>query len=433
MSNTKLGPARRINWKLVFGVGLPLATAIFFVATYALATPLTDEWLMVGNAMLLKRAPESLSGVLAAMHHMRWSIYEHPIVIPNIVYLLFLPHVHYDTRFLVGITLSCFLVMVLVVYWRTKRSSLPTIASALIVLSPAHYMEFFWGFQFAFAMSTTLAVAGLAIIDLGVNASKGYIRNTILGFIIIGLGLLCSAGAAFAFLAVLILALNKNIKFERRLFITFIGTILFIASVAWRHGTHLEFGISSKNILMILTSFGGVLYGSPVGMRVFGLDTRSIAGGILAILNLLIVVSMVRKEYVYRIVFPCSLIFFSVAMIGAITLSRDYIGNWHLQLALPLFIGSAMLAAAAFRIPSLPTKVLAILLFVLISSGVFGYVKSFEYYGPAYRAYAERVTEYMRTLPQHPDQPKPFPGTGGWDVTAKMVQFLKAAGNPAIK
>jgi hypothetical protein len=426
-------PAREMNWKLVAGVSLPLATAISFITIYALATPLTDEWLMVRNAMLLKEAPESLLGLLATMHHMRWFIYEHPIVIPNLIYLIFMPHVHYDTRFLVGITLLCFLVMVLAVYWRTKGSSLATIATALIVFSPAHYMEYFWGFQFAFAMSTSLAVVGLVIVDRGASAKERYSIKIILGFLIIGLGLLCSAGAAFAFLAASILALNTNITQNRRILITSTGIILFVASVVWRHGNHLELSISSRNVLMIMTSLGSVLYSSPVGVSAFRLDARCIAGGVFVILDLLLIASIMRKERMRHLALPCSLIFFSVSMIGAITLSRNYIGNWHLQLTLPLFIGSAMLVPLALEGRSPLNRAIAILLLALVASSVFGYIKSFEYYGPAYHAYAERVTQYMRTLPRKPDQPKPFPETGGWDATPKMVQFLEAAGNPEFK
>jgi len=45
-------------------------------------------------------------------------------------------------------------------------------------------------------------------------------------------------------------------------------------------------------------------------------------------------------------------------------------------------------------------RVLAILMFVLLASGVFGYFTAFTNYGPAYRIYAQNVTEYMRTLPE---------------------------------
>lgn len=424
---------RSVNCWLALGVGLPLAATIAFVAIYALATPLTDEWLMVGNAMLLKSAPSSVDGILVALHHMRWFIYEHPIFIPNTVYLLIMPPLHYDTRVLVGITLMCFMTMVIIVFLKTKGNLPATIAMALIAFSTSHYMEYFWGFQFAFAMSTAFAVIGLATIESGVIAMENQTTKITAGFILIALGLLCSAGAAFGFFAALVFILKRGLNWKRRLYIALLGAVLLALAITWRHGTRVELNISAKNILMGLSSLGGILFSSPVSMRSFGLDARSVAGALLITVDTMLLASLVRRKCTDQALLACSLIVFGAAAIGAVTLARTYIGNWHLQLVLPVFMGSIMLAVTAFQIRETSTKIFAILMFALLASGVFGYVRAYVYYGPAYRGYAEKVTEYMRTLQGDPNQPKPFPETGGWDVTVKMVEFLKAAQNPSLE
>jgi hypothetical protein len=153
----------------------------------------------------------------------------------------------------------------------------------------------------------------------------------------------------------------------------------------------------------------------------------------LIVLDIVIAVSLVRKKRTNQALLPCSHIVFGGVAIGVVTLARTYIGNWHLQLVLPVFMGSIMLATTAFQTKVTSARILAMVMFALITSGLFGYARAFAYNGPAYRAYAEKVTEYMRALPKNPDQSKPFPETGGWDATVAMTNFLKKAGNPAFK
>lgn len=418
---------------LVAAIAAPTAVAVVFVSMYALSTPLTDEWLLVHNAMVWQAAPDTMSGIIGSWYHMRWFIYEHPIIIPNLIYLLIMPHLHYDTRALVAITLICFLALVWVSCWRTKSHALGIIAASLLAFSPSHYMEYFWGFQFAFAMSTTLAIAGLGLIDFGMKSDHESVRKIAIGFVVICCGFLCSAGAALGFLAAIVLCLNGDVQRNRRLGIGIVAVVLFAAAIAWRHGARLESDVGFKNVLMVLTAIGSVLYSSPVGMGKFGVDPRSVAGAVVVLLDLLLIWRVVKRGAIGVVIFPCALIAFGGAAIGTVTLARDYIGNWHLQLVLPLLVGSALLAGTAVKSGGLGTKALGVAMLVVLATGALGYVRGFHEYGPAYRLYAERVTQYMKTLPQDPGQPKPFPETGGWDATPQMTSFLMKAGNPAFK
>jgi hypothetical protein len=412
---------------------IPLLLSVLFVVLYALPVPMTDEWLLVQNAMIWRSATPTLSGIVTALSDMRWMIYEHPILIPNLIYLAVADLVHYDTRAFVAITLACYAGIVLCAAWRGVRGP-ALLATAFIVFSPAHYMELLWGVQFTLALSIAFPVIGLSILDAATDGHRLNWRRVVIAVLAIGCGILSSAGAAFALPAAAVLVALKPITRASKITLDVLLIGLFaVASLALRDkGSAIH--ISIKDVMEVLTSFGALLYSSPVGLNQFGLNARSVAGAALFLLDVLLFVQAHRTRTHSAIAFAVALIVFGGLAMSAVAISRGYLGNWHLQYALPFLVGSIGLAWHALnsRNTSL-ARVPALVVLALVVTGAFGYWSAFIHRGPAYHAYAMTVRNYMLTLPSHPHQPKPFPRTGGWDATPAMVRFLHDRGNPAFR
>lgn len=108
---------------------------------------------------------------------------------------------------------------------------------------------------------------------------------------------------------------------------------------------------------------------------------------------------------------------------------RGYLGNWHIQMAVPVLLAAIVLADRAWTAGALPARTGALVIFAIIAFGVVGVWNGFTVEGPAHAQYAQNVTNYMRNIRNAPAE-KPFPGN--WDVAPEMVDFLKKKGNPSF-
>jgi len=195
----------RLRWPALLLLAPP-AAAVVYVAMFATATPLTDEWIMLGAAVDLHKYGWSLDTVrsIQIQHH------EHLLIVPYLIYLPLEALFRYDTRALVGVTLICFAVQFAVFRFQLIKDDLAAFPIALLLFSPSHYMEFHWGFQFALALSVTFPVVALAVLDhIGDDITRVNIRRYVIGTVLLVFGALSSAAGYFGFFsAALLIALK---------------------------------------------------------------------------------------------------------------------------------------------------------------------------------------------------------------------------------
>lgn len=407
------------------GVLVPLAIAAAFISRFAIATPLTDEWLLVYNAMKWHAAAPGTDGLLTALRGMRWLCYTHPVAIPNLIYLALGPLVHFDARPFIFLTLAGNAVILLCGYWRGLRG-LPLVVAAVLVFSPARYMEMLWGFQFALGLSVVLGVVGLALLDAAVQAGSR-IGLMIAGLAAIVLGALCSAPAAFALPAAIMALMVQQMRYR------YLGPLLLLAMA----GVLLEFLLFfsplqvaaglARGSLFVLTAIGSLALSSPVGIWEFSIDARSVAGAIILALDAFIILKAWRTGTAARLRFGIAMIAFGILATISIALFRPALGNWHLQCAVPLIVGTLWLVGHGLPQPSGLRKVALV---VIPLAAVVGYVNAFTVYGPEYRAYAESIRNYMIASARGAQVVKPYPTPFWWDSSAELSLFLRDAGNP---
>src|SRR5664279_2554078 len=123
----------RLRWPALLLLAPP-AAAVVYVAMFATATTLTDEWIMLGAAVDLHKYGWSLDTVrsIQIQHH------EHLLIVPYLIYLPLEALFRYDTRALVGVTLICFAVQFAVFRFQLVKDDLAAFPIALLLFSPSH-------------------------------------------------------------------------------------------------------------------------------------------------------------------------------------------------------------------------------------------------------------------------------------------------------
>jgi hypothetical protein len=336
---------------------IPVVTAGIFVWLHTISYPLTDEWLLLRNAMVAHDMGwldpvRTLSG-------MTWKIYEHPIVGPNLLYLAIGPIFHYDSRVFIFITLVCFATILIVFRTAIASNAWGALPAAFVLFAPSHYMEFMWGFQFVMAMSIVLPVLGLAVFNRTTPQESTGVFSARLSCalsLIIG-GSLSSAVGAFCVPALLVLALFKRLSIVRRSIVVSIsllgiGVPMMVLLLTEPSG-HFRNPQILRDIMAVLTALGAVLVGSPVGLTTFSFNWTSAIG--LSICVVVVICTLVawRRGLLDELALPLALFTFGFLSIAAIAVFRPYIGNWHLQAAMPAprSLWSCDSARPASRVP----------------------------------------------------------------------------------
>src|SRR3984957_4654415 len=137
----------RFGWPALLLLAPP-AAAVVYVAMFATATPLTDEWIMLGAAVDLHKLHWSLH----ALRSIQIQHQQHLLIVPYLIYFPLEELFRFDTRALVAVTLICFAVQLAVFRFQLVKDDFASFPIALLLFSPSHYMEFHWGFQFALAL-----------------------------------------------------------------------------------------------------------------------------------------------------------------------------------------------------------------------------------------------------------------------------------------
>ncbi|MBB3930635.1 hypothetical protein GGR25_001674 [Kaistia hirudinis] len=434
MTGSRPPEERRINVKLTKPtlktalVVLPFLVTLIFIWRFATPTPLTDEWILVYNAMVAQHA--SFKNILAIIGALGWKINDHPLIVPNLIYLTIAPVFGFDARAMVAITAACFLAVALALA-RSGLSLVAALLAALILASPAHFMEFQWGFQFTLTLSIWLPVIGLVVLDQGTREGRIDLRSALIFAILAALGVLSSAPAAFSLIAAGALIALKPLPRREKLLAILVLAAAFIAVALVLHAISGggDQGSPAPVAYYILTAIGGVLFSSPLVLKQFGFDLRSATGLVLVITMLALGLFAAVKGRISALALPAALTLYSVALLGAVAVIRGYLGNWHIQMAVPVLLAAIVLADRAWTAGALPARTGALVIFAIIAFGVVGVWNGFTVEGPAHAQYAQNVTNYMRNIRNAPAE-KPFPGN--WDVAPEMVDFLKKKGNPSF-
>lgn len=407
---------------------LPFLATLVFIARFATPTPLTDEWLLVSNAMIAQYA--SLKNIPVIIGAIGWRINDHPLVVPNLIYLAVAPFFGFDARAMIAVTLACFLAVALTLQ-RAGLSVVATLFAALVLASPAHFMEFQWGFQFTLTLSIWLPVIGLVVLDRGTQTGRIEPRAARIFATLAALGVLSSAPAAFSLIAAGALIALKPLPRRERITAILALAAAFLAVALLLHaiGRGGDNGGPAPVISFVLTAIGAVLFGSPVVLSDFGLDARSAAGLVLIAAMLVLGLLLAARGRIGTLALPAALALYGIVMLSAVAVTRGYLGNWHIQMAIPVLLAAIILADRAWPVGAIPARAASLLVFATIALGIVGAWHGFTTEGPAYAQYARDVTSYMRNIRNDPGE-KPFPS--GWDVAPEMVDFLKKKGNSSF-
>lgn len=411
-------------------LAVPIVLVGIFTWHFAVPDPLTDEWLFFRNGMIAHDM--GWSDPIHTLSAMTWRIYEHPVIIPNLIYLAVAPIFHYDARAFISITIICFAGILAVFRMKIAPNTWAALPAAFVLFAPTHYMEFLWGVQFAMAMSITATVAGLALFHSvkPEESTSAFAKKLLASLGLIIAGLLSSGEAVLGFPALAVLALLMPLPANRRRVVLGISVIaLGVALALIGAPVNLSTINIPSSLMVVLTGLGCVLIGSNVGVFSFGFSWAAVIGlGVCLVVGVCVLVAW-RQRRMREIAFPLALFAYGVLLLAAISVARPYLGNWHLQAALPAILGAygltLTLAKGSGSRMVLLAKIAGI---ALISVAAFGFWKGFTWFGPGHNYYAVLVSDYMHNYLVHPDAPKPFPHTAEWDFDPAMAQFLKNNG-----
>ena len=411
----------RIATRVIELVALaPPIIAAVFVATFARSLPLTDELVFVVNAARLQGATiEQLPAIVPTLH---WSIAEHLIIVPVLLYSTLGPLFTFDSRVTIAATLAL-LGLLLFVLWRTRLvTGWALVAASVVIFNPSQYMTFMWGQQVTFTLSTVFAITGLAVAN-GIEDGQPFLRRAVVGIGMVVLGVLSSSAAAFAFPAAAVMFGLKRLRPRTKLALVALFAAAFAVAGLILGRQNVQFFEMARLVYYLLAALGSALVGGGVGLFEFGPSIEVILGAVLAILALVVFVVAVRQNRVDALALPAALMTLSALCIAAIGLSRPYLGNWHLQLAVPGIVG----LVAAISAVSIPSAARSVALAAILLPAAYGYYNGFATRGPDYAAYTAKVEAFTLAVANDPSK-----ADGTFSVTPEAVAYLKAIGHPAF-
>jgi len=423
----------RCRWHVALAV--PLIAAIVFVREYATAMPLTDEWFFLKSVISLQDVDVfSRDGLARFIELFPAQFGEHWVIVPFLYYWLVAQWAHFDSRWLVYTTVAAFAVQALIYRRYLVTSSLWALPIALVLFCPSHYMEFLWGWQFTLAFSVVFALTGLLVISrmrepAGWRVQIGYF---IAGLFCLLLATLSSAGGFFGFPCALLLVALQPMRRRARALCLVLITVASAATYAgfmWDSSRELSFGIDK--VTYLCTALGATIFGSPVDLHEFGLEFRSATGFVLLACAVAVFVRSVIIGVVSQLSLALTFMVYGLLCLATIGMAREYLGNWHLQYALPAVCGAYASAYVLWRLDrSVYSAVPWFVSLAVLSMCLIGWIKGFTDYGPKYHAYILRVENHARRYLQNPLHPRPYPPP--MDLDAEMLLFLSAEQHPVF-
>ena len=245
------------------------------------------------------------------------------------------------------------------------------------------------------------------------------------------LGALSSAPGYFGFLSAVVLVALKTLPSRTKIVLSLswvsIAALIFFGIASRSQSAHI---LGVREIFYILTAFGCVIWGSPVGIVKFGIDRDSLTGFALIVAFTALLVR-IRPRF-SLLALPIALTSLGLASIAAVGISRPYLGNWHLQLVLPSVCGIYSAAYIVWRLErsrfnTILFSGVVLLLLLNLDGSYLGFTK----YGPSFRADVSEIEDYI--LSYTPSLEKPFPHPGDRDIDAEMIDFLRGKHHPLFE
>ncbi|HTF88261.1 MAG TPA: hypothetical protein VK843_07605 [Planctomycetota bacterium] len=424
----------RRRWLLFALLALPPLVALLFIRQYTTRFPLTDEWAFVRSVAELQDIDWSQDGAFAKATKVATLVFSgHIVAVPFFLYWLLAPLTNFDNRFFACFTLATFFLQVLLYRRWFGRWTIALFPIVLLMFCPSHYMEFEWGFEFTLALSVLFPLAGLSVVDrieVGDPWRTRY-RKLAVGLALVMLGALSSFGGLFGFVCLPLLILLGPL--ERKSKLALITPAVLIAAVVWfwlYSDVHAEKTFGLREVWVVLTALGATIWGSPVGLFEFGFDHRSATGALILACLIASFVVAVRSRRVAKIALPLSFAGFGFLCIAAIAVGRPYLGNWHLQYALPAVCGTFACVYGMWREePRLPSRLAPLVLMsAILLASLSGCLRGFTEYGPHYRAYVADLEHTALRILEHPALAKTLPA--GPELDADLVLYFAARGHP---
>lgn len=430
--------ARRVWLAIAIALAslLPLAAAVAFVRAHATAFPLTDEWHFVNGVLGLQGADLfTAQGWAQAWAALPVRYGDHWVLVPFLYYWPVQSWAHFDSRWLIYTTVLVFAIEAVLYARFVVRSWIAALPIVLILFCPSHYMEFLWGWQFTLAFSIVFPLAGLVLVER-MSAAQSPRSAAVLAaaaLVLFVIGTLSSAGGFFGLpCAALLVALLRWRRRDKAVWLAFFALATGVVYVLFMHDPDRSLALGSRQVFQGATALGAAIVGSPVGLTEFGPDVRSCIGFVIAACALGVVARAAVILVIPRLALAISVAVFGALCVASITMSRMWLGNWHVQYALPAVCGAY---AASFILWKHDRSVVAAVpfftLLALLLACVFGYVEGFREFGPSYHRYILSIERYARAHLARPDEEKPF--SSATELTARMLLFLSADHHPVFR
>lgn len=400
-----------------------VALAIAFTWIFGSSFPITDDWFFVRNSLQI-----ATGGFHVADLH--WRIYNHPAILPELVYAAMAPLVHYDSRAFVILSIACLCGIALLIQRRLALTPLEYAAVDAVFLGGAHYLDFVWAMQF----TNMLLMLGVTIALIEVDRQRDW-RGVVRGVAWTSIALLCGAGASFGFLAAAVLIAAGYPKGRGKWLQVALNVALFATVASFLRDPR---PLGSPAVLApgkILTAIGGIVVGFRGGERESLLGAAMFIGLVLLSIAGTVIVLAWRHRKIERIALPLAFLAYSGSSLAAIVVSRPNLGNWHLIFAGHAITGAIGAATMLHReVGSTLTLWLRRAALVCCGLALFGWWNAYVVFGPEHATYAGRIEKYALTLVDNPEPTAPYPATGdgvySWNLTPKIALFLAAEGHP---
>lgn len=416
---------------------LPLIAAVVFVQIFASSLPLTDEWNYTHAISRLHEVDFStLAGWTDALRVYPATFREHVVAFPFLLYWPIAEWSNFDSRWIIYLSVAAFAVQA----WLFRRNLPPSIWWAmpvsLLLFCPSHYMEFLWGWQITLSFSVVFPLAALTLLD-GIAdelPESAQTRRLAGALVCLLLGTFSSAGGFFGFVCAAVLLALKRLSWRPKLscLLVVLGTAGWVYFMVMGGAPQSSrFGL--REVWYVLTAFGATLWGSPVGLGSFGLDARSAGGLAIATCTFAVGVRAYRQRLLPDLALPLCITLFGWLCMIPIAMARPYLGNWHIQYALPAVCGAYATAVALWQRDRAIFSALPLVgLTALLTSCLYGYYAGFAHFGPSYRDYTRAIEQHVVRNLAEPGQPPPYPPQGSRDLDAHLLLFLAAHEHPLL-
>lgn len=402
--------------------GAALSICILYAYIYSISFPLTDDWALVVNAMLVERGDWA---------NLIWHVNGHPTIVPFLVYLPLAELSHYDARCEIGVTILCFALQLLLFQRAANARGIELAPPALLIFGLSHWMEYQWGVLMVLAMGQTAALWSLFWYNRFLSNGRPW--PLALFLLLASVAIASYAAGPIAIVAAILLTLMRPNSLRLKLIAIALLVVLFVILYGVLPKPLYNFELL-RSATYLLTALGALILGSTTAIFNFGWSALVVVGILWAVLAIgaLLTLGWARRADENVALFV-SIVFLGLASLAAAAFGRPYLGNWHVQLGLPVAYGIYGLWLCSFRQQShsivRATGVAACAL-LLCTTLVADYL-AFAERGPAFRAYIGGIERYALNYATAKNSPPPYPApVPRWNLNQEILDFLKSKGHP---